>query len=164
MATSAHRVQRSLPYAPDRLFDLAADVERYPEFLPWWAAARVHKRDGNVYYTDQVVRFAMLRQRFASRTVLHRPKRIDVSSTDGPVRKLSLTWLFEPLPNCGCQVSLAVDLELRSQVIQNVFARAMLGTVGPIMTAFEARARSLYDPAPSPLAEAVRPSPGEPGN
>jgi len=145
---SAHRVRRSLPYAPDQLFDLAADVERYPEFLPWWAAARVRKRDGNVYYTDQVLRFAMLRQRFASKTVLHRPERIDVSSTDGPLRKLSLTWLFEALPEDGCQVSLAVELELRSRVIQQVFAQTMLGAVEPIMTAFEARARSLYDPAP----------------
>ena len=161
---SAHRVQRSLPYSPDRLFDLAADVERYPEFLPWWAAARIQKRDGNVYYTDQVVRFAMLRQRFASRTVLHRPERIHVSSTDGPVRKLSLTWSFDPLLENGCQVSLAVDLELRSQVMQNVFARAMLGTIEPIMTAFEARARTLFDSAPGPGAAAIRPGPDEPSN
>lgn len=161
---SAHRVQRSLPYPRDQLFDLAADVERYPEFLPWWAAARIQKRDGNVYYTDQVVRFAMLRQRFASRTVLHRPERIDVSSTDGPVRKLSLTWMFDPLPKNGCQVSLAVELELRSQVIQNLFAQAMLRTVEPIMTAFEARACSLYDPAPETAAAADGARPRDPTN
>ena len=147
---SAHRVQRSLPYAPDQLFDLAADVERYPEFLPWWSAARIRKRDGNVYYTDQVVRFAMLRQRFASRTVLQRPERIDVSSSDGPVQKLALTWLFDALPGNACRVSFAVELELRSRMMQRLFAHAMLRTVGSIMTEFEARARALYDPAPGP--------------
>jgi len=147
---SAHRVHCSLPYSQDQLFDLAADVERYPDFLPWWVAARIEKREGSIYYTDQVVRFAMVRRRFGSRTVLRRPERIDVSSTDGPVRKLSLTWHFDPLPTEGCQVELAVELELRSQVIQDLFAQAMLRTVEPIMAAFEARAHRLYSPTPTP--------------
>ena len=153
---SAHRVHRSLPYPRERLFDLAADVERYPQFLPWWAAARIQKRDGNVYYTDQVVRFAMLRQRFASRTELHRPERIEVSAADGPVRKLALTWQFEALPEEGCQVSLAVELDLRSRVLQSVFSQAMLDTIEPIMSAFEARAHSLFNPAPGPASATVR--------
>ena len=68
-----YRVSAVLPYTREQLFDLAADVERYPDYLPWWAAARVRKRDGNVYCTDQVIRFGPLRQRFGSRTVLRRP-------------------------------------------------------------------------------------------
>jgi coenzyme Q-binding protein COQ10 len=142
-----HKVRCSLPYTREQLFDLAADVERYPEFVPWWAAARVWKRDGNVYYTDQVIRFAMVRKRFESRTVLRRPERIDVTSTDGPVRDLQLTWLFEPGPGNGSEVSLAVELELRSPLIEDVFLRAMVRVIGPIMAAFENQAHRLYDPA-----------------
>ena len=55
------RCRCTLPYSPEQLFDLAADVERYPEFLPWWVAARVRKREGNVYYTDQIIAIAMIR-------------------------------------------------------------------------------------------------------
>jgi hypothetical protein len=79
----------TLPYSPKQLFDLAADVERYPDFVPWWVAARVWKREGNVYYTDRVIGFAMVRKRFRSKTILHRPERIDVTSTDGPVTALT---------------------------------------------------------------------------
>jgi coenzyme Q-binding protein COQ10 len=145
---SGHRVHCSLPYTRDQLFDLAADVERYPDFVPWWVAARVWKHEGNVYYTDQVIRFAMVRKRFGSKTILQRPERIDVTSTDGPVQKLHLTWLFDAQPANKCQVSLAVDLELRSQLIQDLFAQAMIRAVGSIMSAFEAQAHRLYDPAP----------------
>lgn len=149
---SIHRVHCSLPYTQDQLFDLAADVERYPDFVPWWVAARIRKHEGNIYYTDQVVRFAMVRKRFRSMTVLHRPERIDVTSTDGPVRDLHLTWFFEPRPGNGCQVSLAVDLELRSQLIQGLFAQAMMRAAGPIMSAFETQAHRLFGAAPSPCA------------
>ena len=144
---SNHWDRCALPYRAEQLFDLAADVERYPEFLPGWVAARVLKREGNVYYTDQVIRFAMVRQRFRSKTVLRRPERIDVTATDGPVRNLHLTWHFDALPDGECQVSLTADLELRSRPIQDLFGRAASRTVGSIMSAFEARARRLYDPA-----------------
>lgn len=142
---SIHQARCSLPYRQDQLFDLAADVERYPEFLPWWVAAKVRKREGNVYYTDQVIRFAMVRIRFGSKTTLRRPERIDVTSSDGVVRNLHLTWLFEPQPGNLCRVSLVVELELGSRLIEELFARAITRAIGPIMSAFEARAHRLYD-------------------
>lgn len=146
---SVHRVHCALPYTRYQLFDLAADVERYPDFVPGWVAARIRNREADVYYTDQVIRFAMVRKRFRSKTVLHRPERIDVTSTDGPVRNLHLTWLFKPQPGNGCLVSLSVDLELRSQLIQDLFAQDMILAVGPIMSAFETRAHRLFGAAPS---------------
>jgi coenzyme Q-binding protein COQ10 len=79
---STHRFRCSLPYTQDQLFDLAADVESYPEFVPWWVAARVWKREHNVYYTDQIIRLAMVRKHFRSKTIFHPPTRIDVTSTD----------------------------------------------------------------------------------
>jgi coenzyme Q-binding protein COQ10 len=144
---SAHEARCLLPYAQDQLFDLAADVERYPDFVPWWVAARVRKREGQVYYTDQVIRFAMVRKRFGSKTRLRRPERIDVTSSDGVVRNLHLTWLFEPRPGNACQVSLAVELELGSRLVEDLFARAMIHAVEPIMAAFEGQAHRLYGPA-----------------
>ena len=151
---SVHRVHRSLPYTQGQLFDLAADVERYPDFVPWWVAARVWKREGNVYHTDQVIRFALVRKRVWSTTTLQRPEQIDVTSTNGPVRNLHLVWLFDPQPGHGCQVSLSVELDLRSQLMQDLFAQAIIRAVGPIMSAFEARAHRLYGPSASPCLTA----------
>ncbi|MFQ5773629.1 MAG: type II toxin-antitoxin system RatA family toxin [Kiloniellaceae bacterium] len=140
----SHRVERVLPYTAEQLFDLAADVERYPDFLPWWVGARVVKRDGDVYYTDQIVRFGIVRQRFSSKTALRRPERIDVTSNDRPFKDFHLTWSFDPLPDGGCRVALAIDLELRSRLFHELFAQALVQAAGRIISAFEARARRLH--------------------
>ncbi|MFQ6017343.1 MAG: type II toxin-antitoxin system RatA family toxin [Kiloniellaceae bacterium] len=139
-----HKATCALPYEPEQLFDLAADVERYPDFLPWWVAARISQRGRDVYDTDQVVGFGMVRARFSSKTVLRRPARIDVISTDRPFRHFNLTWLFDPEPEGGCRVSLQVDLEFRSPVLEGLFGRAVGNAVGRIVSAFEARARRLH--------------------
>jgi coenzyme Q-binding protein COQ10 len=141
-----HRFAATLPYRADQLFDLAADVERYPEFLPSWRAVRIRRRDGNVYYTDQIIGFAMVRQRFRSKTVLRPPTQIDVTASDGPIRGLHLCWRFESLPGEACEVVLSVDLALHPPVVQDLFDRAIARRLGSIMSAFQARARRLYGP------------------
>lgn len=143
-------VERLLPYAPEKLFDLAADVERYPEFLRWWISARIRKREGNIYYTDQTLGLGPVRMRFGSKTVLHRPEQIDVTSNESPFRRFRLSWHFETRTNAGCRVRLAVELELRSRLLQRVVGRVLRDTVTDIIEVFEVRARQLYGP-PEPL-------------
>lgn len=145
---SSHKVLRVLPYSSEQLFDIAADVERYSEFQPWWVATRVRDRHGDVYHTDQVVGLGPIRQRFSSRTVLRRPDRIEVTSSDRPFRRFELTWAFDPVPGEGCRVSLAADVELRSRLLQNLFGQSMARMVEGIAAAFEARAGRLYGPPP----------------
>jgi coenzyme Q-binding protein COQ10 len=139
-------VSRVMPYRPEQLFDIAADVERYPEFLPWWLSATIRRRDGDVYYTDQVVGFGPIRQRFSTRTVLRRPQEIKVSSIDGPFETFELTWRFGLLQQQRCEVALAGKLELRAPLLRDLFGRAMRATVGSILSAFDDRARRLYGP------------------
>jgi coenzyme Q-binding protein COQ10 len=141
-------VERMLPYRAEQLFDLAADVERYPEFLPLWIAARIRKRepgvDHTVYHTEQTVGFGPVRLRFESRTVLRRPERIDVASDDPRFRGFSLSWTFEPQPGGKCRVRLAAAMEFRSPLLQRAAGRALAAVTGEIIAAFEARARRLY--------------------
>lgn len=148
----SHQARRTLRYTPEQLFDLAADVERYPEFLPWWRAARVRRREGNVYYTEQAVGFGLIRARFRSRTLLQRPRRIDVTARGGIFRSFELTWCFDALPEGASEVALSVAVELHSRLMQDLFASVLPRTVGPVMSAFETRARRLYGAAPPPSA------------
>ncbi len=129
-------------FRPGPLFDLAADVERYPEFLPWWIAARVLKRDANVYHTDQILGLGPLRVRFVSKAVLHRPRRIDVTSDKPPFRRFELSWIFEPIAGAGCRVSVVATLALRSRLLQRVVDQLLPAAVSGIITAFEARVRA----------------------
>jgi len=140
------RVSRALPYRPEQLFDLVADVERYPEFLPWWLSATIRRREGNVYYTDQVVGFGLIRQRFSTRTVLRRPREIEITSINGPFEIFQLTWQFGLLQKQGCEVSLAGEIELRGGLLRDLFGWTTAGSADAILSAFEKRARRLYGP------------------
>ena len=137
-------LRRLMPFRPEQLFDLVADVERYPEFVPWWAAARVTARDGETYRTDQVVRFGPLRRRFATETRFSRPARIDVTSGDPIFRRFHIAWRFDPAPRSGCEVGLNMMLELSWRPGQEVLAAAMASTPERLVAAFEARARRIH--------------------
>lgn len=147
-----HAEHRLLPYTSEQLFDLVADVERYPIFLPWWAEARVRKREGDVYYTDQVIRFQIFRQRFPSRTVLKHPEYIDVTSSGGPFRHLDMRWTFKPAPDGGCRVRLRVDFEVRSKFLGTLVGVVFVEVVRRIVAAFEERAHQLYGSPPEASA------------
>src|SRR5260370_14434164 len=93
-----HAEQRVLPYTPEQLFALVADIERYPEFLPWCLAARVKERRADLVVADLVIGFRMFRERFTSRVALDRPRRIDLTYAEGTFRRLNNHSVFEPLP------------------------------------------------------------------
>jgi coenzyme Q-binding protein COQ10 len=138
-------VCRVLPHQPEELFDIAADVERYPEFLPWWLSAKIRRRDGDVYYTDQVIGFGPVTQRFSTKTVLRRPKEIGVTATEGPFETFNLTWRFGAVEKVRCEVTIVGEIEFRAPLLGGVLSRAMGGAAGSIISAFEARARWLHD-------------------
>jgi len=138
------KVGQLLPFTREQVFDLAADIERYPDFLRGWVKARIRNRESDTFYVDQVVGFGPLRVEFSSKAVLQRPERIDVTSSDVPFRRFSLCWLVEAGPSGGCTVSLVADLKLRSKFLQRVVDRALPAAVADIMAAFAARARDLY--------------------
>ena len=140
----SHEVHRLLGYTAGQLFDLVADVDRYPEFLPWWIEARIRKRDGDVYYTDQVVGFGPIREQFGSMTVLRRPDQIEVTSGDPPFKHFNLIWRFNPVSGKGCRVDLKADIEFRSPVLRNAFSWRLAGETRRIIAAFQTRAGQVY--------------------
>ncbi|HUB96096.1 MAG TPA: type II toxin-antitoxin system RatA family toxin [Stellaceae bacterium] len=141
---STHAERRRLPYAPEQLFDLVADVERYPEFLPWCVGARVRERKPDLVVADLLIGYRMVRERFTSRVILDRPGRIDVSYSEGPFRYLNNHWLFEPESDGGCTIDFYVDFEFRSRMLQKIIEVLFNEAVRRMVGAFETRARNLY--------------------
>ena len=140
-----HAEKRHLPYRPDQLFDMVADIERYPEFLPWCVGARIRSRDENVIVADLMIGFRMIRERFTSKVTLDRPAhRIDVAYTEGPFRYLDNHWIFEPDGKGGTQLDFYVDFEFRSLLLQKVIGVVFHEAVRRMVGAFEARAKHLY--------------------
>ena len=138
------KVGRTLPFSCEQVFDLAADIERYPEFLKWWISARIQKRESNICYVEQVVGLGPIRLQFASKAVLDRPERIDVTSTDSPFRHFRLSWLVAAIPTGGCRISVEAGLELQSGFLQHVVNQFLPAAVDDIKSAFEARAYDTY--------------------
>ena len=90
-----HSETRHLPYTPEQLFDLVADVARYDEFLPWVVAVRVRSSSETETVADLVVGFNAFKERFTSRVVKDRPGRICVDYVEGPLTYLHNEWAFE---------------------------------------------------------------------
>lgn len=149
-----HAEKRVLPYTPKQLFDLVADIESYPEFLPWCLAARVRKREGDTIVADLVIGLKMFRERFTSRVRLDEPgRRIDVSYAEGPFKYLNNHWVFEPHPD-GCAIDFYVDFEFHSRLLQKVISTLFEEAVRRMVGAFEARALRLYGDRAEPGARA----------
>jgi coenzyme Q-binding protein COQ10 len=139
-----HAEKRHLPWRRDQLFRLVAEVDKYPEFLPWCRAARIVRREGNVFWADLVVAFKVFRERFRSKVTLDPPRGIDVEYIDGPFRYLNNHWRFEEAPDGGCIVDFYVDFEFRSKLLQQLMGLLFNEAVQRMVRAFEARARELY--------------------
>ena len=148
---TTHAERRHLPYSQKQLFDLVADVNRYPEFLPWCVAARVRSRNGDELIADLVIGFKMVREKFTSRVTLMAPDRIDVVYTEGPFKYLNNHWIFEVAEDGGTVIDFFVDFEFRSKMLQALIGALFNEAVGMMVAAFEKRARQLYGPAASAL-------------
>jgi coenzyme Q-binding protein COQ10 len=131
------------------MFALVADIERYPEFLPWCVALRIvgRRSDGDMEYltSEMVVAYHVFREKFRSQVRLDRGgSRIDVDYVDGPFRSLKNGWAFRVKPDGGSIVDFSIDFEFRSFVLQAtahaVFEKAFLR----MSEAFVERARSVY--------------------
>lgn len=141
-----HAERRHLPYTPEQLYDLVAGVERYPEFLPWCKAARISRREGDVFWADLVVAFKVFRERFTSKVTLSPKTGVDVEYINGPFRYLNNHWRFLSAEDGGCIVDFFVDFEFRSKVLQTLIGLLFNEAVQRMVAAFEARAHDLYGP------------------
>ena len=142
----SHHERRTLPYAPQQLFDLVADVEKYPEFIDWFVAVRIRRREGNQLDVDQVVRFKGLRQRFTTHATLDAPRRIDIICRKPPFQRFDQHWTFLPAAKSGTIVDYQSTLELRSSVLQLAMQALFDEAQAAKMTvdAFARRAQQIY--------------------
>ena len=138
-----HTEKRFLPYTPEQLFDLVADVGSYQHFLPWVAATRIREDDETGMVADLIVGFGALKETFTSRVKKDRPRQIDIDYIEGPLKHLHNHWKFRAVPG-GTEVDFCVDFAFRNRIFEalagQMFDRALRKMIG----AFETRAASLY--------------------
>jgi coenzyme Q-binding protein COQ10 len=139
-----HSETRHLPYSPDQLFDLVADVRRYPEFLPWVVAVRVRADAPGEMIADLAVGFRAIKETFTSKVIKQRPSSIEIDYIEGPLKHLHNSWKFAPDGQGGTNIDFCVDFAFRSRMFEmlagQMFDRALRKMIG----AFVERAHVLY--------------------
>lgn len=145
------RETRLLPYAADLLYAVTADVERYPEFLPWCRRLRVLSRmaagDGETLLAEMTVGFGAFVGSYVSRVGLDaRARTIAVTQESGPFRHLENRWTFAPAAQ-GTLVDFAIAFEIRNPLVHAAVAGAFDLALREMAHAFERRAEALTERA-----------------
>ncbi|WP_118857149.1 type II toxin-antitoxin system RatA family toxin [Sphingomonas mesophila] len=138
-----HSETKFLPYSPNQLFELVADVARYDEFLPWVVAVRVRSSSETETLADLVVGFNAFKERFTSRVQKQRPGRIVVDYVEGPLKYLHNEWRFEPAEG-GTNVAFSVDFAFKSRIFEALAGQMFDRALRRMTSAFEQRAAALY--------------------
>ena len=109
-------IERSalLPHAVEQVFDLVADIERYPEFLEGCVGAEIHERGDETVTATLKLSRAGISHGFTTRNTMQRPKRIELTLVDGPFDTFSGQWVFRALGEAACKTSLRLHFELAS--------------------------------------------------
>jgi ribosome-associated toxin RatA of RatAB toxin-antitoxin module len=140
------QVERSaiVPYPAAAMFDLVADVESYPRFLPGCAAAHLRSLDSGAVVATLVIERGPLRTRFTTQNVLTRPERIAMELVSGPFSELSGAWTFRPLGEQGCRVSLGLRFAFDSRLKDLLLGPAFELLCGDLVDAFVRRAAAVH--------------------
>jgi len=139
-----HAETRRLPYTPEQMFDLVADVRRYPEFLPWVTAMRVRQDSESETTADMIVGFKGLRETFTSKVQKTRPEAIRVDYVDGPLKYLNNDWRFRADGDGGCLVDFTVDFAFKNRMFEMLAGQVFGVALRRMIGAFEERAAVLY--------------------
>ena len=143
-----HKENRVVVYSAKQMYDLVSDVESYPEFLPWCAAARINSvisdSPKEVISADLVISFKVFRERFCSEVKLNQNElSIQTKYLDGPFKYMNSTWNFNDCPE-GCIVNFFVDFEFKNKILQSIIGIVFNEAMQRVVRAFEDRAKELY--------------------
>ena len=139
-----HSETRHLPYTPEQIFDLVADVGAYPDFLPWCIGARVYDQREDGFFADLIIGFKVFKERFTSKVTLERPDHVHVDYIKGPLRYLHNDWRFEPAAGGGTNVHFTVDFEFKNKLFESLAGALFTEAVNRMVGAFERRAVAIY--------------------
>lgn len=137
--------QRPVPFAAAPVFDIVADVERYPLFLPGWRRARILERHDNVLTVTQTLGGWGYSWDFRTRAVLDRPELIRIETREHPFKHLSQLWRFKPIDEHHTLVSLEADYALADLPLRGLLTAVFDRGIGQTLDAFEKRVHELLD-------------------
>lgn len=144
---TSHTERLHLHYTRQQMFDLVAEVERYPEFVPWVIAARIRHRKDHTVFVEMTMGTRLMSRQFSTEAALHRPHQIDINSHDPLFDRFEQRWTFKPANDDGTLVEYHVDVSFRSRLLDMLVGASLPERASVMVTAFRQRARQLYGDA-----------------
>jgi ribosome-associated toxin RatA of RatAB toxin-antitoxin module len=144
MAIREIRRSALVTFSPEQMFDLVIDVERYPEFLPWVAGARLHEKSERDLRASMEMQKGGVRERFSTLNEFERPGFMTMRLLEGPFRLLEGRWSFAPIGEIGTRVELEMRFEFANPVVGLLFGNAFEQSCNALIDAFIARAKQTY--------------------
>lgn len=155
---TSYSKERLLPYTPQQLFDLVADVNTYPEFLPWCQGAHVLVQEPTFLTADLIIGTRWITGSFSSLVSLKPHEHIYItSSEDGLLRQkplkpllshLEAKWHFKEHQHTFCELCFCIEFQFSSSLYQSMMTHFFQNAMASVMTSFEERARHLYGTSP----------------
>ncbi len=139
----SHTEKKTLPYSAAQLFALVADVEKYPEFLPWCLDLNITERRADGFSADMTIGYMFFRESFTSNVKLQPDTRIDVAYEHGPFKYLHNAWNFKDVAG-GCEIDFAIDFEFNQTGLSAMIEPVFFDAVQRMVSAFESRAAVIY--------------------
>ena len=133
-----------LPHSARQMFDLVNDIEQYPLFLPHCTSARVLSRDDDEFVGELSLGRAGIRQRIVTRNRLRQPESIDIELVKGDFTHFRARWQFDSLDESSCKVSLHMEFEFRSALVNLAVGRLFRDTASAMVDAMVTRATAIY--------------------
>ena len=140
---SHHAERRTLPYPQEMIYDIVADVERYPEFLPWVLSADIIEYTDQGFLADLTIGYKFFQETYRSEVILTPFERIEIRYVRGPFKYLHNRWIFTPTAVNEVDVNFFIDFEFKSTFFQRMLQTVFTQAVSKMITAFEDRARVL---------------------
>ena len=141
-----HSVERSVlvPHSAAQMFDLVADVEKYPQFMPWCGGTTVSHRDEHGMQASITIALAGLKQTFTTRNTHLYPDKIELELVDGPFSLLKGEWLFIALAEDACKVVFTLQYEFSSRTLETLVGPIFNRIATSFIDSFTQRALSCY--------------------
>jgi len=141
-----HSVERSvlLQYSARQMFDLVADVEKYPEFMPWCGGATVSEKDAQGMQASITISLAGIKQTFTTRNTHHYPNSIALQLVDGPFSVLTGNWEFISLSDDACKVLFKLNYEFSNRALETLVGPIFNRIATSFIDSFTQRAQVCY--------------------
>lgn len=154
--STVHSEELYLPYSAEQLFDLVADIEHYPDYLPGWQSVSINKRDQDRLYVEQELGFPLFAFKIDSVAELDRPHHLSIVVEGGPFQRLQIDWYFQRISSSLTRVSLFIEMDVYPGPQQSILQQFLNYSTGSLLDYFEQRAKNTYQIKYSPVLSRLK--------